>query len=203
MKKAIYLLAFIVLFLTACNIDKKRSNKNDLQSEETYKQKEGIQHHSSTELEKRSIESTTKKTATLEKIINSYLDLKNALVEDDAKKAAVAGKMMLSAFSSFEMLTLTEKQRKEYLEIAEDSKVHADHIMKSPIDHQREHFDVLSVNLDDLIALVGTEKHLYQIFCPMYNNGKGAIWISETEEIRNPYYGSKMLTCGKVQKEIK
>ena len=37
----------------------------------------------------------------------------------------------------------------------------------------------------------------------MYNEGKGAIWLSETKEIKNPYLGGKMLTCGEVQEEIK
>jgi hypothetical protein len=56
--------------------------------------------------------------------------------------------------------------------------------------------------MNDLIALLGTEKTLYQDFCPMANNGKGAIWLSEIEEIKNPFYGSKMMKCGKMQKQI-
>jgi hypothetical protein len=36
----------------------------------------------------------------------------------------------------------------------------------------------------------------------MYNDKKGAIWLSETKEIKNPYYGKKMLTCGNVKEEI-
>jgi hypothetical protein len=37
----------------------------------------------------------------------------------------------------------------------------------------------------------------------MYNDGKGAVWISEAKAIKNPYYGSQMLTCGSVKKEFK
>jgi len=36
----------------------------------------------------------------------------------------------------------------------------------------------------------------------MYNDDKGAMWLSETDEIKNPFYGSKMLKCGKVQEKI-
>ena len=32
----------------------------------------------------------------------------------------------------------------------------------------------------------------------MANNNKGAFWISADTEIRNPYYGDAMLTCGSV-----
>ena len=88
------------------------------------------------------------------------------------------------------------------MEILESAKEHAEHIVKSPIDHQREHFEVLSTDIKDLIGLVGSEKTLYQDFCPMFNDGKGAIWLSEFKEIKNPYYGSKMLTCGSIQKEL-
>ena len=92
--------------------------------------------------------------------------------------------------------------QKELKDIIEDATEHAEHIEKSPIDHQREHFDVLSKDMIDLIAITGTEEKLYQDFCPMYNNNKGAQWLSATKEIKNPYYGAKMMSCGSVQKEI-
>jgi hypothetical protein len=33
-------------------------------------------------------------------------------------------------------------------------------------------------------------------------NDQGAYWISDREEIRNPYFGDKMLTCGVVKEEL-
>jgi len=50
----------------------------------------------------------------------------------------------------------------------------------------------------DIVALLGTEKTLYEDYCPM----KKMSWLSESKEIKNPFYGSKMLSCGKVQKQI-
>jgi hypothetical protein len=50
--------------------------------------------------------------------------------------------------------------------------------------------------------MFGTKQKLYQDYCPMYNDGKGAIWISETKEIKNPFYGSQMLTCGSLKKTL-
>jgi hypothetical protein len=87
------------------------------------------------------------------------------------------------------------------MEIMENSKKHAVHVIKYPIGHQ-EHFESLSNNVKDLIALIGTDKKLYLDFCPMYNNKKGAIWISETKEIKNPYLEGEMPTCGKILKQI-
>lgn len=48
-----------------------------------------------------------------------------------------------------------------------------------------------------------TETPTYYQFCPMANGGKGANWLSKENEVKNPYYGSEMLTCGKVVETIK
>ena len=37
----------------------------------------------------------------------------------------------------------------------------------------------------------------------MANNNQGAIWLSTDKEIKNPYFGDDMLTCGRVIDEIK
>jgi len=109
---------------------------------------------------------------------------------------------LLTAFKGFDMSKLSGNTHKEYMEILENAKEQAEHIEKSPIDHQREHFEVLSTDITDMIALLGTEKTLYQDHCPMASNGKGANWLSETKEIKNPYFGSKMMHCGSVKKQI-
>lgn len=204
MKKTIYLLAITAMIFTACynqGSKDKTGNHTGVHSEDKHSHDHST---SKTDDENQMLKATNEgeKTKGLTLIIDSYLQLKNALVEDDSKKAANAGEILLDAFSNFDMAKLTEEQHKEYMEIIENAKEQAEHIVKSPIDHQREHFEVLSNDVNDLITLVGTDKHLYQDFCPMYNNGKGAIWLSETKEIKNPYYGNKMLNCGKVQKEI-
>jgi Cu(I)/Ag(I) efflux system membrane fusion protein len=46
-------------------------------------------------------------------------------------------------------------------------------------------------------------KTVFYQFCPMMNDGKGAYWLSETKDIRNPYYGEAMLTCGETKETLK
>jgi len=142
------------------------------------------------------------KTSKSDMLVANYLDLKNALVADNKDAAAKAGGMMVSDFNDFDTASFSSDEQQELKDIIEDAKEHAEHIEKSPIDHQREHFDVLSKDMIDLIAITGTEEKLYQDFCPMYNDNKGAQWLSATKEIKNPYYGAKMMSCGSVQKEI-
>ncbi len=135
-------------------------------------------------------------------IINNYLEIKNALVEDNLEAAAKAGGNLIGNFDDFDKAPYSLEEREELTDIIEDAKEHAKHISESPIAHQREHFDILSKDVIDLIAITGTDKKLYQDFCPMFNDNKGAQWLSASEEIRNPYFGSKMIDCGKVEKVI-
>jgi|TARA_B110000495_G_scaffold122955_1_gene106886 hypothetical protein len=205
MNKTIYVIAFAILFLTAFKDEKKQDESNEIHIEEI-KNHHNDGHGSMVN----NLSENTTKAASIQnqsstsEIIDAYLQLKNALTEDNEKKAAEAGNAILTAFSNFNISQLTEDQHKEYVEIVENAKEQAEHIVKSPIDHQREHFEVLSTDIKDLIALLGIETGttLYETFCSMYNNHTGAMWLSETEEIKNPFYGSKMLTCGKVQKQI-
>lgn len=149
---------------------------------------------------------TTKKAdISIAPVVTQYLRLKNALVVDDAQNAAKAGDALLSALNNIDLNSVPAGKQKEYKEISEDAKVNAEHIGKNAgnIVHQREHFATLSKDVNDMVTLFGAPEALYQDHCPMYDNGKGAIWLSEAKEIKNPYYGKKMSGCGSVQKELK
>ena len=135
-------------------------------------------------------------------ILDEYISLKDALVEDNSEGAAESGAKLVSALNDFDVSSFPSGQQEELRDIIEDAKEHAEHIAESAMDHQREHFDTLSKDVIDLITITGTERTLYQDSCPMYNDNKGAQWLSATKEIKNPYYGSKMMTCGSVQKQI-
>ncbi|PKP34687.1 MAG: hypothetical protein CVT98_10650 [Bacteroidetes bacterium HGW-Bacteroidetes-15] len=62
-------------------------------------------------------------------------------------------------------------------------------------------------NKANMIELTNTFNPLgetiYVQHCPMADNNKGADWLSSEKEIKNPYFGSSMLKCGEVTKEIK
>ena len=95
---------------------------------------------------------------------------------------------------------MTASEQKAFAELAEDSKEYATHIAANAgdIKHQREHFQKLSTDIYDLTKAFGTTQTLYKDYCPMVK----AIWLSEVKPIKNPYYGSSMLTCGNVQETI-
>ncbi len=140
----------------------------------------------------------------LKKVVSGYLTIKNALANDDGKEAAGGGKAMALALQKLDASSLNAEQRKTYTDMADDLRENAEHIGENAgkIDHQREHFDMLSQDMYDLLKTMGRNQKLFKDSCPMYDNGKGAIWISETKDIKNPYLGKKMPTCGSVKEEI-
>jgi Protein of unknown function (DUF3347) len=74
----------------------------------------------------------------------------------------------------------------------------------SNIEAQRTAYSKLSNEMITLLKKSGLSSgELYVDFCPMALNDKGASWISSNKEIRNPYFGEKMLECGEVKDTIK
>ena len=131
--------------------------------------------------------------------------MKNAFTEDNSTGAATAGKKLEAAFKNFDKSSLTAAQKKTYEDVEADAREHAEHIGANGgnIEHQREHFELLSKDIYDLVKAFGAGQVLYRDFCPMYNNGKGAFWLSETKEIKNPYFGKSMPTSGTIKEELK
>ena len=66
---------------------------------------------------------------------------------------------------------------------------------------QRKAFSELSTEMEAILRGKINSGKLYKDFCPMALNG-GAYWLSSIEDIRNPYYGAQMLSCGKVTEVI-
>lgn len=142
----------------------------------------------------------TNKDKTAEVVLKHYFNLKDALVDDDNEKAKELGNTLSQTLKSFDVSGYSDSQKAELTNLAEDATVHAIQMVESKIDQQRQHFKAVSKNITDMVAITGTEQKLYEQYCPMYDGG--AAWLSTEEEVRNPYYGSQMLTCGKVQREI-
>lgn len=149
-------------------------------------------------------EAATQSSFSIDKIVKNYLAIKNSLANDDSDAAADAGKVLSETLAKTDMEKVSADQMETYMSIADDAKEHADHISSNAgkIEHQREHFVTLSKDMEDLIQLFGTNQKLYLDFCPMADDNKGAVWISETKEITNPYFGKDMATCGSIKKEF-
>jgi hypothetical protein len=124
--------------------------------------------------------------------------VKDALVSTDAAKAKTSAAELVAALGQVNAANLSATDKKAMA----TAKTKAADISKSTdVDVQREAFEGLSTSM---IALAKATKpaKTYVQYCPMAAEGKGASWLSDKREVRNPYYGDKMLKCGSVKEEI-
>jgi Cu(I)/Ag(I) efflux system membrane fusion protein len=70
----------------------------------------------------------------------------------------------------------------------------------SDIEELRAEFKMISEMLIDRIESEGYEGELFKQYCPMFDGGSN--WISDSEEIENPYYGSQMHNCGETVEQM-
>lgn len=198
-------IAFITLISVSCKDAKTEQNNSDSNHSEMSTDEDHSKmnhdnndgHHDS---EKKEMVMSSYGDGNSETVLSNYFNLKNALVGDDNAKAKELGATLAENFGNLDVSKYTDAQKANLKDIIEDAVEHAEHISESDIDHQREHFKILSKDITDMVAITGTTTKLYEQFCPMYDGGSA--WLSMNEEVRNPYYGSKMLKCGKVQREI-
>ncbi|MBB4802551.1 MULTISPECIES: DUF3347 domain-containing protein [Flavobacterium] len=127
----------------------------------------------------------------LNAIYSHYVHLTAALAKDNVAEAKLAANAIEAGA----------------LEIRSSSNLAADAaaIVSAPdIDKQRAAYSDLSNELVSLLKKTGmADAELYVEYCPMAFGNKGAVWISSTKEVRNPYFGEKMLKCGEVKEIIK
>ena len=197
MKNIIFGLVITTIVMASCN--NANNTSADKQDKKSDTAQPAISNADSTKI------TGTASTVSIKEIMDKYLEMKNAFAKDNDKDAATAGNAMVKTFADFNTASLNAEQAKIYNDIQDDAKEHAEHIGANAgnIKHQREHFDMLSKDMYQLAKTFGAGKALYYDHCPMYNDGKGANWLSETKEISNPYLGKSMPTCGTVKEEVK
>lgn len=133
-------------------------------------------------------------------LTTAYYGLKNALVADDGKTAADHAKDFLKSIDAVSKSELTADQLKVWDEHKNDLTVTGEIIAKNKsVEKQREQLNTLSVSLfETLKAMDINEDPVYYQYCPM----KKAYWLSEEKQVKNPYYGKMMLTCGSVKETL-
>ncbi|UPT70994.1 MAG: DUF3347 domain-containing protein [Flavobacterium sp. JAD_PAG50586_2] len=144
------------------------------------------------------------KMSQLDAVYESYFSLKDALVKTDGAMASAAAKELLASINAVKMGELKMDVHVVWMKVLENLKKDATAISSSTdAKKQRDSFDTLSVSLYELIKVSKSDETVYYQFCPMANDGKGANWLSKENNIKNPYFGSMMLSCGKTVETIK
>ena len=126
-------------------------------------------------------------------LLTSYYALKDALVSSNSITAATHAEAFVKALNNIDTATVKEESRKALLSDAGGISQTRD------LKEQRVRFATLSANMFILAKAVKlSNEPVYQQYCPM----KKASWLSDNKAIKNPYYGSAMLTCGSVKETL-
>lgn len=119
-----------------------------------------------------------------------YIHLKNVLVASDFQKAKSASEALVKAIHSVKG---SDKAHTEAAKVAQ----------AGSLENQRKAFTALSNEMAALVKNAAlTMGEVYLEYCPMANGNTGGYWLSNEKEIRNPYFGDKMLKCGSVKETI-
>ncbi|MFV8326934.1 DUF3347 domain-containing protein [Flavobacterium sp. ZS1P14] len=136
----------------------------------------------------------------LKPVFDNYFSLKDALVKTDSKTASAKSKDLLTAITSVKMETLKMDVHMVWMKVFKYLTADAKSISETQdIKKQRELFKSLSKNTYELIKVSKFTEPVYYQYCPMQD----ANWLSKENAIKNPYYGSQMLSCGKTVETIK
>ena len=140
-------------------------------------------------------------------VVSQYLSLKDKLVNDNSDIQSNV-KSFQQSLKKVDMSLVMEDAHNVWMEALKSMNKELKLLSKAVnIDEQRTIFLTISKSLSDATQKLGVEMKdsstLYIQFCPMANDDKGGYWLSGEKEIKNPYFGSKMLKCGEVKQEIK
>jgi redox-regulated HSP33 family molecular chaperone len=137
----------------------------------------------------------------VEQILASYLKLKEEITDANAVPAKAQAQAVLAAASQVKVSALPAEQQRFTTEKLNDIKESAARIEGATnVKEQRANLELLAEATFALTKAYGaTSQKLFYQHCPMAHEGQGAYWLSATQEIRNPYYGKEMLSCGSTE----
>ncbi len=141
----------------------------------------------------------------LARTFGGYLKMKDAFVNSDAQAVKAEAKNLKATLKAVDTKMLSGAALNDWANYSNNLDMSLAEITGSDdIEAQRASFSALSENFYRSIRAYGLGgPTAYYEFCPMAFNDQGAYWLSDSRQIRNPYFGDKMLTCGRVTEELK
>ncbi|MCF8357941.1 MAG: efflux RND transporter periplasmic adaptor subunit [Prolixibacteraceae bacterium] len=141
----------------------------------------------------------------LQPLYTSYLQWKDALTNDSFAEAQKNATDMKSALDKINMGLFKGDAHNVWMDYQGKLSNNLEHVQHfSDIEQLRKAFQSVSVPMIEMTnTFTPLDETIYVQHCPMADDNKGADWLSSEKEIRNPYFGSSMLTCGEVTNKIK
>lgn len=132
--------------------------------------------------------------------LRPYFKMEDAFVASDASQVSAIAKTALAKMKAIDVSDLGKMEKSH---LSKSVEILGAISASTDLKNQRAQLVVLNENIVALaMNIKSPTETLYVQKCPMANSNKGAIWLSISKEIKNPYYGADMLTCGSVIEEI-
>ncbi|MGK7393241.1 MAG: efflux RND transporter periplasmic adaptor subunit [Candidatus Cyclobacteriaceae bacterium M3_2C_046] len=137
-------------------------------------------------------------------VFNQYLELKNKLVDSDAQAASNAAETLSQLLKDVDMTLLSGSAHDKWMAMLGSIQKSTQSIMdQKELEAQRKAFSDLTSGLYETVKQFNiTGLNAYYQYCPMAFDNNGAYWLSQSREIRNPYFGESMMTCGVTRETI-
>lgn len=134
----------------------------------------------------------------------SYLKLEEALVGSNLTIANNAAQEMQLLLNDIPEPTANRNAKKAWSNHKEGyAKTLTEFQHVNSLQEKRSYFSHISEILYCTFKSFDVEKEVVNVaYCPMAFNNKGAYWLADNKEIRNPYFGDKMLKCGSITEVI-
>ena len=142
--------------------------------------------------------------AALAPLLAGSLKISEALAASDFQAAQKEAAAVAAAAEKVPVAELSGEAQSFATDKLKAIKQSADRMVQaSNIKGLRAHLQPLSEATFSLTkAFGGTDQQLFYQYCPMANQNKGGYWLSASKEIRNPYFGQGMLTCGSTKEVL-
>lgn len=176
MKKYLSLLLGVTLALVSCKNDPKTATPPALETSDLNLTKNA--------------DKVTFNSDKNQLLYNDYLAIKAAMVNTNATKTEDAANKLVTHFNTEKNYSIV-KQIAGLISSTNDIK------------KQREFFVGLTEETTKILKADIKSGKIHQQYCPMAFDGQGGYWLSDSDEIRNPYFGDVMLACGEVTKVLK
>ncbi len=138
-------------------------------------------------------------------VYKKQLLLGNAFIASDAAKAKSAATDVETALTGVDMSLLKGETMNKWMASLPILNAALNRI-KSTNDIEKQRLAYADLN-DEMYKAVKTfgssGETIYYQYCPMARDGKGAYWLSDQKEIKNPFFGKAMLTCGETKEVIR
>jgi hypothetical protein len=142
-------------------------------------------------------------TRLLTDVLGYYYNLKDELVAARAGTADSAAHRLVLSGNTLRSFIMHDTARVRFLRPFVDTIIAAsvkiDLLTDETCEGQRLAFGNISSAMYSLLKGVNARNlGAYHEYCPMAFNDRGATWLSRESDIKNPYFGDKMLECGEV-----